>query len=82
MLQFLVTFDRSQGKIDQIIEFKNLREALGARFAVERRFRGNPDIEVVVLTAASEAALHRTHTRYFENAQQLSRSASKALAHS
>ena len=43
-------------------------EALAERFRQERL---HPDAEVVVLAAYSEAALHRTHGRYFNSVEDL-----------
>lgn len=47
------------------------REAIRERFAQERRHRGNPDIEVVVLGSSSREELMETHSRYFRSAEEI-----------
>lgn len=64
-------YERPKGKLLSIVEFSDADEALDARFAAERIHRGNPDVEVVVLSAKSEEVLRRTHARYFYSTGQL-----------
>lgn len=73
MKHFLIVFDRRAGQILRLEEMTSAQEALRERFAVERKHRGETDLEVVVLGADSEAALRRTHARYFENLASLVR---------
>ena len=47
------------------------REAIRERFAKERRYRDNPDIEVVVLGSNSRDELLKTHSRYFRSAEEI-----------
>jgi hypothetical protein len=63
----------SQDAVDYLVRqtYRQSDEALRARFAAEDEFRGNPDIEIVVLGARSWQALERTHSRYFKNLDQL-----------
>jgi hypothetical protein len=68
---FLLVFDRPHGQLLDMVEYADAAEALRARFSVERTYRQDPTIEVVVLTAESEATLHRTHARYFDSARQI-----------
>ena len=68
MKQFVIVFDRRQGTILKSLEFSEARReaALQRRFALEREYRDQPDVEVVALGAASMEDLKRTHTRYFK----------------
>ena len=70
---FLLVFDRPAGNLLRMQEYVDGREALRARFDAERSYRHDPSIEVVVLSAESEAVLHRTHARYFEDIPQMVR---------
>ncbi len=71
MNHYLVVFDRSKGDVIRKQRYAGRGEALRARFVAEREFRGDPDIEVVVLGADSWEALMRTHSRYFKGLRQL-----------
>jgi hypothetical protein len=68
---FLVVFDRSAGLILTLREFDNASDALTARFESEHEYKGNRNIEVVVLGASSIDALKRTHSRYFKDAREI-----------
>jgi hypothetical protein len=70
---FLVVFDRPRGKVLREDEFIDADQALAERIAVEKAYRTNPDIEVVVLGAESREALRRTHSRYFMTLSELLR---------
>ncbi len=69
MSLFLLTFNRRQRTVD----VKELRDdgVLHQLFEAERLLRGHPDLEVVLLTAADEEDLRRTHSRYFESVDEL-----------
>jgi hypothetical protein len=71
MNHYLVVFDRSKGKIVHHQRYLDRDVALKARFSEERRHSDEPEIEVVVLGAASWDSLRRTHGRYFKNFDQL-----------
>lgn len=75
MWHYLVIYDRGQGEIIRRRAYRASDEALRARFEAEREFRGQPDIEVVVLSAKSRAALTRTHSRYFKGVQEIAEAA-------
>ena len=65
MKYFLLSFDRPMGAvIGRIEEFDDADEAIRARFRREARLT-NPHVEVVVLGAADELSLRKTHSRYF-----------------
>jgi hypothetical protein len=69
---YLLVYDRSTGKL---VECRDLGEdrsgALAQRFAIEKRERSHPDIEVVVLSADSLETLRSTHSRYFRTMSEL-----------
>lgn len=68
---FLLVFDRAHSRLLRETPYADHREALVERFRAERLHRDNPDIEVVVLSAESTAALRRTHGRYFQTVSSL-----------
>jgi hypothetical protein len=71
---FLIEYNRSQGRI---VTFRNFsesqrREAEESRLGMELDLnRKGIDHEIVLLDAASENALRRTHRRYFEDLRQI-----------
>jgi len=71
---FLIEYDRHRG---QIITFKafddgELKYAEESRLEIELELnRHGIEHEVVLLQAASEEALRRTHRRYFEDLAEL-----------
>jgi hypothetical protein len=71
MQHFLVVFDRAEGRVLREEPYDDARDALTERFKTERLHRGDPDIEVVVLSAESPDALRRTHARYFLTLSEL-----------
>jgi predicted dinucleotide-utilizing enzyme len=71
---FLIEYDRSQGEVVTIREFDvSEREIVqNARLDMELRLNdAGTEHEVVLLEAASQEALRRTHRRYFENLSEL-----------
>lgn len=46
-------------------------EAIRERFIQERLYRGDPDIEVIVLGSSSREELMKTHSRYFRSAGEI-----------
>jgi spore cortex formation protein SpoVR/YcgB (stage V sporulation) len=75
---FLIVFDRASSRLLSEKRFNEHRKALEERFRAERMHRGNPDIEVVVLSAESKEALRLTHARYFESSLASMASSSRA----
>jgi hypothetical protein len=71
---FLIEYDRRRGRIISFRAFNDLegREAEDSRLQLELELnqRGT-EREVVLLEAASEEALRRTHRRYFEELSEL-----------
>jgi hypothetical protein len=70
---FLLVYDRHAGTLLECQEFTGAERerALQERFDRERRYRTDPNIEVVVVTAASREVLEHTHGRYFKTIEQL-----------
>jgi len=71
---FLIEYDRSQGRIVTFRTFDDSarREAEDSRLQLELELnRRGTEREVVLLEAASEEALRRTHRRYFEDLSEL-----------
>lgn len=73
-MNFLVVYEQSSGKVE-LECFGDRDEALRARWARELVEADRPGVEVVVLTAESEADLRRTHGRYFRGLSELVREA-------
>jgi hypothetical protein len=72
MKHFLLVYDKSTGQLLEERQFDDYREALSARFSVEKRQASAlTTLEVVVLSASSRDELLRTHARYFLTIDQL-----------
>ncbi len=72
MENFLVIYNRRTGK-SSVQEFPagSGRQAVRERFAQERLHRGDPDVEIVVLSSSSREELMQTHSRYFRSAEEI-----------
>ncbi len=71
---FLIEYDRSRGRIVTFEAFADSarQEAEDSRLQLELDLnRLGTEREVVLLEAASEEALRRTHRRYFEDLNEL-----------
>ena len=71
---FLIEYNRSEGHLVTFRDFHDSqrREAEDSRLGIELDLnRKGIDHEVVLLDAASEDALRRTHRRYFEDLRQI-----------
>ncbi len=73
MRYFLLIYDQRDGKVVKTEEFPRsaAAAALERRFELEREYRADPAIEVVLLGAPSFEALLKTHARYFKTAREL-----------
>jgi len=73
MSHFLVVYDRSTGELRELTEFSEDETDRASRARLERELaeRTHPEVEVVVLTSPSRAALERTHARYFKSVHEL-----------
>lgn len=71
---FLIEYDRRRG---QIVTFKKFDDSERQKAEEERLQmelglnRAGTEREVVILEAATEEAMRRTHRRYFENLNEL-----------
>jgi hypothetical protein len=75
---FLIEYNRSEGRIVTLRNFdeSQRREAEDSRLGIELDLnRKRIDHEVVLLDAATEEALRRTHQRYFADLTQILQSA-------
>ena len=75
---FLLQYDRAAGKLMKIVPFLDSQrdESSSARLSLELELNHTKiGHEVVLLEAASEEALRKTHRRYFENLDTLARTA-------
>ena len=75
---FLIEYNRPRGELVTFERFRDSerRKAERSRLDLELDLnRRGVDHEVVLLEAASEAALRLTHRRYFEDALQIATSA-------
>ncbi len=71
---FLIEYNRKEGQIVTFEKFSDIErhKAESSRLDMELRLnRLGIEHEVILLEAASEAALRQTHRRYFESLSQL-----------
>jgi len=69
---FLIEYNRSIGKLVSLRTFSRLKPAEDARAELELSLHSTgTEHEVVVLEAESEAAIRKTHRRYFEDLKDL-----------
>ena len=71
---FLIEYNRPEGRIISFEKFKDSErlKAENSRLELELDLnRKGIHHEVVLLEAASEEAVHRTHRRYFEDVRQI-----------
>ena len=74
---FLIEYKRSEGRIVTLKTFDDTDRSKAERTRFETELELNQkkiDHEVVLLDAADERALRRTHRRYFETAAQIANS--------
>lgn len=62
-MEYLIQYRRSTGDLD-VREFQDAREALDLRLQLEQE-NNDPDLEIVVIGAASLDELKTNHSRYF-----------------
>jgi hypothetical protein len=68
---FLLIYDRAAGRLLLKEEFATDAEALTARFAAESEYGVQSNVEIIAISAASEAELKKSHGRYFLSSQEL-----------
>lgn len=71
MVHYLLVYNRKAGKLIQQRQFSSSAEALHARFAAEAEYGIQSNIEIVAISAASDAELRKTHGRYFLSDDEL-----------
>jgi hypothetical protein len=74
---FLIDYERNTGRIMDLRKFEDTERqtAEEARLALELELnRRGIEREVVLLEAATESALRKTHRRYFEDVSELATS--------
>ena len=72
MHHYVLVYDQRLGRlVADIEEFTDSEAGMERRFELERKHRGDPKIEVVMLSADSEAQIRRTHSRYFKTTAEL-----------
>lgn len=79
---FLIEYDRRRGRVVTFTTYDDTARKLaeGTRLDLELRLnREGIEREVVLLDAASEEALRRTHRRYFEDLGGLSKAPPTAV---
>lgn len=71
---FLIEYDRSQERIGTFVTFDDSQRQQAEDRRLELELKQNRlgiEREVVLLQAATQAAIRRTHRRYFEDLTQL-----------
>jgi hypothetical protein len=71
MNMYLLIFDRDHPASVEVKEFRDRTVAIKRLIEAEQLRKENPTLEVVLLNAADEADLRRTHSRYFESIDEL-----------
>jgi len=81
MTTFLLVYDRTERRLRELVPFDRRSDALAARVRREViALRGGRDWEIVLLEAASEDVLRRTHSSYFRGVIELASDAQRDLA--
>lgn len=74
---FLIEYDRARGAIVNFVTFPESDRTAAENSRIEMELglnRKSIDHEVILLEAASETALRKTHRRYFQNAHEIGES--------
>jgi hypothetical protein len=71
MAHFLLIYDRAAGQLVRQQRYADAAAAIAGRFAAEKEFAQQPQIEIVAVTAESEDELRTTHGRYFFDLNEL-----------
>ena len=80
MRYFLIVYDQRAGRLTRIDEFASdqAQEAMTRRMSLENEYLADPNVEVIVLTAADRAALEATHARYFKSIDEIAEDAGRS----
>jgi hypothetical protein len=70
---YVLIYDQATGRLRDIENYGADRaaDALSRRFELDRAYAAESGVEIVLLSAESEAALQRTHARYFRSVDEL-----------
>lgn len=71
MKYFLIVYETRTGQLEELTVFDDSETALAARFEREKEHAAESTIEVALLRAESEEALHDSHARYFSSLGEL-----------
>jgi len=71
MKYFLIVYETRTGQLQELTVFDDSKAALEARFEREMDHAAESSIEVALLRAESEEALHESHARYFSSLVEL-----------
>ena len=80
---FLIQYDRRAGRIITLDRFTNEQRLVAGKARLDLEIelhRRHQNYEVVLLEAASEEALRKTHGRYFEDVEGLLARAAETVA--
>ena len=70
---FLIDYDKKRGLIRSFRSFADEDRACAERIRLEMEIADRAGSEVVILEAADEETLRKTHARYFKSAAELLR---------
>jgi hypothetical protein len=75
-MTFVIEYDRAKGKVEYIEPFEDrvAADIQRLKLSVDAALRGLLR-EIVTLDAASEEALRKTHRRYFDDVEDLTKTA-------
>jgi hypothetical protein len=79
---FLVDYDRRRGVLIEFRRFSDAEKEIAERARLEREIslgQEGMDREIVILDAASEEDLRKTHQRYFKTIEQIADSTMSVL---
>jgi hypothetical protein len=77
---FLIAYNRKLGRLERFVQFGDLErsQADTARASLEADNATDLLLEIVLLEAEDEAAVRRTHRRYFESLESLTKPAASS----
>lgn len=72
MNYYVLIYNQAEGRVLDVENYADVAAAaLARRFELDRQYASDDDVEIVLLSAASEEALVRTHSRYFKSVHEL-----------
>lgn len=67
LIHYLIVFDHSQQALLQAQEYADADEAAAAYAQLERKHRGDTNLEIVLVGADSLDTIRQTHGNYFDS---------------